>query len=186
MRTVGKPALIIVGVVLMAGPISAQRDGRSVGGPVGVLLLLQDPQVQKELNLDKEQGAKIPDAIMEALAKTLKPSQLRRLHQIALQRRGNGAFGDAQVQKELKVTKAQKEELIGILKDAEDTARDLFRWARGRDPRQVQEKMIELDKLVTKKIQEVLTDDQKEKWKKMLGEPFRFDPRGGRGPRQDR
>jgi hypothetical protein len=187
---VGKTILALTGVVLLAGPAAAQF-GPPGGGPFGTLFLLQNKQVQKELGLSEEDAAKIPDAVMEALAKTLKPEQLKRLKEINLQQRGNSAFNDAKVQKALSFTDEQKEKVSGILKDADKERREMFAALRqgGGDFQEMRKKMTELNEGVTKKIQEILTDDQKDKWKDMIGKPFKFErPRFGRGgrPRPDR
>jgi hypothetical protein len=163
-------------------------------------MLLQNKQVQKELGLEEEDVAKIPDAVMAALAKSLSREQFARLTQIQLQQRGNRALTDAKVQKSLKITTEQKEQLDTIVKDADKARRELFGaggFGRGRrggggggdNPRgnfeEVRKKMADLDKETTKKIDEVLTADQKKKWKALLGKPFKLEqPRFGGGGRR--
>jgi hypothetical protein len=195
MRTFGTLVLSLAGLALLAGPAAAQRGGRGGrgpggpgGGPYGILFLLQNKDIQKELDLSEEDAAKIPDAVMEALAKSLKPEQLKRLKQINLQVRGNAAFGDAKIQKQLSFTDEQKEKVTEILKEADAARRELFQSLRqGGDFQEMRKKMTEMNEEVTKKIQDVLTDDQKDKWKDMVGKPFKFEFGGrGRGPRPDR
>src|SRR5262249_18156689 len=139
--------------------------------------------------------AKIPDVVMDALAKALKPEQLKRLKQLQLQRRGNQAFTDEKVQKTLKFTGEQKEQVDTILKDSAKQMRELFprRGGGGGDRGNFEEarkKMAELNKETTKKIQDVLTADQKKQWKAMVGSAFKFEERrfggGGRRPRGNR
>jgi hypothetical protein len=179
MRVLGKLVLTLAALALLAGPAMAQFGPPRQGGPTGILMLLQDKNVQKELNLEEEDLAKIPDAVMAALAKTLKPEQLKRLKQLQLQRQGNGAFTDAKVQKALKFTSEQKEQMDTILKDSAKEMRELFQSARGGgDFQEMRKKMTEMNKETTKKIQDVLSADQKKKWKAMIGEPFKFEQRG--------
>jgi hypothetical protein len=185
MRKFGSMVLALAGVALLAGPAAAQFGPRG-GGPYSILFLLQDKQVQKELDLSEEDAAKIPEAVMEALAKSLKPEQLKRLNQLALQRRGNQAFADTKVQKELKISDDQKEKLDSILKDAGEAGRQIFQETRG-NFEEMRKKMDELNGEVTKKIQELLTDEQRDKWKDMIGKRFKFQPpRFGRRPRTNR
>jgi Spy/CpxP family protein refolding chaperone len=195
MRTLGSMVVALSAAVLLTGPAKAQffpRGGQ--GGPTSLLNLLQQQDVQKELGIDKEDLDKLPDAVMDALGKVLKPEQLKRLQQLDLQRRGNQAFNDAKVQKKLNFTDEQKKQVETIVSDYTKELRDLFGGgrrgggggARG-NREEAQKKMTELSESTTKKINEVLTPEQKKKWKNMIGQPFKFE-RGGRGgrPRQDR
>src|SRR5690349_17089858 len=82
--------------------------GGAFGGKQDAASLLRNPGVKKELKLTEGQEAKVPAAIMEALAKVLDADQLKRLKQIELQNRGNAAFSDSVVQETLKLTASQK------------------------------------------------------------------------------
>jgi len=188
MRVLGKSVLTLAALALLASPALAQFGPPRQGGPTGILMLLQDKNVQKELNLEEEDLAKIPDAVMAALAKTLKPEQMKRLKQLQLQRQGNGAFTDAKVQKALKFTSEQKEQVDTILKDVAKEIREIFQSGGGGDRQEAFKKMAELNKETTKKIQDVLTSAQKKQWKTMIGEPFKFEQFrfGGGRPRPRR
>jgi hypothetical protein len=195
MRVLGRLVLVLAGMALLAGPALAQfgppQGGRGGGGLLG---LLQRQDVQKELGMEEEDVAKIPEAVMDALKKILKPDQLKRLEQLDLQRRGNRAFADQKVQQALKFTDDQKEQVKTILEDSAKQMQELFAGFRrggggGGDFQERMKKVQELNKETTKKIDEVLTTDQKKKWKAMLGKPFQFEQQGfgrgrgrGRGP----
>jgi hypothetical protein len=200
MRTLSKVVLTLCALALVAGPAAAQRPqgggGRGGGfggfggfgpggqqGIGGLLQLLQNKSVQQELKLDEDEVAKIPDAVMAALEKSLKPEQYKRLKQIQIQQQGPRAFLDAKVQKELKITNDQKEQLQTVMRDAMEGMRDLFQGGGGGDFR---EKMNKYNKDTVKKMTSVLNADQKKQWRDMVGEPFevKFDRPTGR--RQDR
>jgi hypothetical protein len=190
MRVMGKMVLALAGAALLAAPALAQFGPPQGGGASGTVQLLERKDVQKELGLEEDDLAKIPDAVMDALAKSLKPEQFKRLKELELQRRGNRAFTDAKIQKALKITDEQKEQIDTVLKDAAKEMQEMFAAARSGGPEGFQEarkKMETMNKETTKKIQDVLTADQKKLWKAMLGKPFKFEqPRFGRGGRGGR
>jgi Spy/CpxP family protein refolding chaperone len=107
----------------------------------------------------------------------LKPDQAKRLKQIQLQDEGARAFTDADVQKELKLTDKQKDEVKEI---EEGLGRDMGEILRGgREARGNPEKMAEnrkkveaLRKEAMDKVSGLLTDGQKKAWKEMTGEKF--------------
>jgi Spy/CpxP family protein refolding chaperone len=190
MRMLGKWALTLGVVALMASPALAQgrRGGRGPGGQGGgfggLLGLLQRQDVQKELKLEKEDVDKVRKSADEAVEKALKSGlsekQFTRLKQLQLQLRGSTAFADAKIQKELKFTEEQKEQIKTIQKDAQEgmqEARELFQDGKFQEG---QKKMQEVQKESTVKMTKVLTPDQKKTWKKMTGPEFKFEQPGGR------
>jgi hypothetical protein len=68
MRTLGKLALTVGTLVLLASPASAQRPG-GLGGLGGGPFLLMVPNVQEELKLTSEQTRTLPQTIQEVMAK---------------------------------------------------------------------------------------------------------------------
>src|SRR5262249_52173016 len=112
----------------------------------------------------------------EIVATILTKKQLRRAEQIYLQRIGPPlAFRRPQVAAALKLTDEQKEKMDLVRKEYSQELRELAQ-ARGRgdDWRQ---KGTELYKDHMEKLLNVLTPAQKTKWKQLLGEPFKFEPR---------
>jgi hypothetical protein len=104
---------------------------------------------------------------------TLKPEQAKRLNQISLQQRGAGAINDAKIQDDLKFSDEQKEKVKAINEDAARSRRDLG-FQPGQPPSEEQRaKMAELNKATNEKLQNILTADQKAKWKEMTGEEFK-------------
>jgi Spy/CpxP family protein refolding chaperone len=122
----------------------------------------------------------------KALESVLKPEQMKRLKQIELQLRGNGAFGDEHVQKALKLTDEQKEKIKTINEDFRNEMREAGQANQG-DREAFQKKMTELRKDAMDKISAVLTADQKKEWHEMVGEHFevKFEPgQGGFGKKK--
>src|SRR5437660_887224 len=97
------------------GPITI---GGQFGGPQSPLTLLNRTDVKKELKVTDEQLEKLSPEVMAAIAKVLDPDQFKRFKQIDLQQRGNNAFKDAAVQKELKISSEQKTSIASLLADS--------------------------------------------------------------------
>ena len=137
--------------------------------------------MKKELGLSDEQFAKVPDAVLKALAEVLDDKQMKRLRQIELQQRGTQAFLDAKVQKELKISDEQKGNIKTILEDSRKEIAEFFKDAKGGDFQGLREKMTSLRKETTEKVQNVLSSDQKKAWKQLLGEEFKMERGFGPG-----
>jgi hypothetical protein len=162
MRSIGvflSTLAIAFGVVAIGETQQPKRGG--TGGPGGfgqrgnALTLIQNPQVQKELNLSEEQIKKLPDAVQKALAEVLDPKQAKRLKQIQLQQRGSQALTDAAVAKELKISESQKEQINTILTDSRKQMQELFQGGGGRGNA---EKFATLQKETRDKVLNVLND----------------------------
>jgi Spy/CpxP family protein refolding chaperone len=117
----------------------------------------------------------------KALAGILQPDQEKRLKQINWQRQNAQAFSDPEVQSALKLTDDQKGQLKTIGDDANKARREAFQNAQGGDRDAARKQMETLNKETMEKVTAVLTDDQKKAWKDLVGEPFHFQPQGGRG-----
>lgn len=205
MKRLMQVALAAAVVAIAASPVLAQQrqgGGRGFGG--GVMFLLGQESVQKELKLSEEQVKKVQElgekqreafqglrdlgqeerrTKMQELAKAndkaigqiLKPEQLKRARQIALQRQGAAAVNNEEIAKALNVTDAQKEKIREIQTKAREEMQGLGFDEEARTKRQ------EVMKAMNEKISGVLTAEQKTKLKEMQGEPFkgeiRFGPR---------
>lgn len=170
-------ALFISGLGL-AGVASGQIGGGGGFGGGGnrndPLTLLNNPSVKKELDITDEQGKAIPDAVMKALSGVLNEKQYARFKQIELQQRGTAAFSDEKVQSALKMTSAQKDNIKTILEDSRKEMREAFQGG-GKGSF---EKLDNLRKETTEKVQGVLTSDQKKAWRDMTGETFKIERQG--------
>lgn len=140
---------------------------------------------------------------MKKLAEILDSKQIERLKQIQLQLEGVAALRRPEVQKQLKLTDAQKQQLNDIATELMTQRREAMRSSQG-NWEQSRAKMEEVRAAMQKKSMGVLTADQKTELGKMMGEPANIDPttlwrggnrrpqgegeggRGSRGNRSDR
>lgn len=176
-----------------------------------LLFLLNQKSVQEELKLSDDQVTKVKElldkqrdsfrglrdlsreerqkkiqeqgeATRKAVAKLLKPEQLKRVRQVALQLQGARALNNPQVAKALEISDEQKEKIQEIQRSAFAELRGAGRGEEARKKRQ------EVMKATNEKIMGVLTAEQKTKLKKMQGAPFKGEIAppfgGGRGRRE--
>src|SRR5438093_822477 len=121
-------AMAAAGVVLSQPPGQPKGGfGKGKGGqPIDEMTLFQNPQVRAELKVSDQQLANLPAASHKALAEVLTAGQLQRLRGIYLQAKGNAAFLDTAVVKELQTTpdqtKAIKTALDAQMKQQNDMA----------------------------------------------------------------
>jgi hypothetical protein len=148
------------------------------GGAMNSLTLINNEQVKKELEITQEQLDKVPDAIQKALGDVLNEKQLKRLRQIDLQTRGVGAFSDAKVKKELKISDEQSESIKTVIDESVKERQELFKEAQGGNFEGMQEKMTALTKETQEKVQAVLSADQRKQWKQMIGDEFKLENQG--------
>jgi hypothetical protein len=147
---------------------------------------------------DREEGQKFMKKANEAnekavakFKKGLKEPQLKRLNQIELQTAGIRGLAKEDVQKKLKLTDKQKEDIKESVKEVSDDAQELFRGI-GRDFKKIPEvmkKVTKLNKDATAKIVKGFSDDQKKTWKELTGEPYELKmefgrPGGGKGKKK--
>lgn len=106
----------------------------------------------------------------KALAEILKPEQLKRVKQIALQQRAGFGLGfvvnDEEISSALKITDEQKEKIRDIQRKGFEELRDVGRDDEGRKKRQ------EVMKATNEKVEGVLTAEQKTKLKELKGATF--------------
>jgi Spy/CpxP family protein refolding chaperone len=180
-----------------------QGFGRMMGaGMAG--MLLQRPDVQRELNLTEQQKTQIrqmQEAMraawqemrnlppqerrqkMEELrqkndpTKVLNESQKKRLREIELQAMGPTAFLQPEVADELKLTQEQRSRLQGIVMQQMQQLREQFQGG-GFGQGQGVQNFQQIREQMEKQMLEVLTPAQREKWQQMQGKPFQFE--GGR------
>jgi Spy/CpxP family protein refolding chaperone len=177
-------------------PITAKRNeilGIAAGGaggnrrPGGG----QRPMLTEEQRKEREEKlAKLSEETKKAVEGVLDEKQGKRLSQINVQLLGFGAYTDKTVQEKLKLDDAQKDKIKGIAeeyaKDSAELRRDAPRGAfgfgggrpGGQQPSDEDKKKIEeytkksdgLRKEAEDKVVAVLTADQKNTWKELVGE----------------
>jgi hypothetical protein len=146
---------------------------------------LRDLDQEERMVKMRELGQVVYTESMTALNDVFKPDQIKRLKQLYLQRLGAGAFTNAEVVKELKLTSEQQDKIKTINEDSRAAMRELFQSGQGGAGAGAMQKMEGLNKETMSKVVGVLTDDQKKSWKEMTGDEFKFPPPqfGGRGRR---
>jgi hypothetical protein len=127
-----------------------------------------------------EKMAKLTEETKAAIGTVLNAEQAKRLGQIDYQMMGMAAYSDADVQKKMSFTDAQKETVKATVeayqKDRAELMKDVPRG--GRQPSEedqkkfadLRKKGVALGKEAEEKIVAVLTDDQKKIWTDMIGE----------------
>jgi hypothetical protein len=124
---------------------------------------------EKVLEMYKEEL----DGPTKELDKILKPEQMTRLKQIARQQGGPAAYLKNENAKDLNLTDEQKTKLREIVTEHEKDLRELRgQGGKGGFSPETREKMESLNKEATEKAANVLTADQKAKWKELTGEPY--------------
>lgn len=189
MRALGTSVLVFLTAFIAVGLLSGQQPfggfGGGFGGPGGQgldpLTLVRLPQVKKELDITEEQMDKLPDAVLKALGEVLSDKQLKRLKEIELQQRGPRAFSDPKIQKSLKFSQEQRDNVVTILDDAKKDMAELKKGGgKGFDP-EVFKKLQAMNTEVSEKLTNVLTAEQKRSWKQMQGDEFKLEFGFGKG-----
>lgn len=190
---------VLAGGVAQAQRGGGRFGGMMMGGGIQ---LLRRAEVQTELKLTDEQKSKIntlleelrearrglfqdlrdatPEERQKLMEKVqaedtqrinaiLNPDQQKRFKQISLQQQGPMAIASPEIATELKLTDEQKRKVQEIVAQMRESQRGLF---QGGDREGVRERMEALRKDASEKITAVLTEEQKAKWKEMLGAPF--------------
>lgn len=141
---------------------------------------LQGLDQEERMKKMREMMAESNTAARKAASEMLKPEQVKRLEQIELQVAGANAFEEEHLQKKLNITSEQKTAITSALQSSMEETREIFQNS-GDDRQAAMEKIRELRKETLSKIEGKLTDEQKSKYKEMLGSPFevRFERRGG-------
>ncbi len=117
------------------------------------------------------------ERVNKALPDILEPDQLKRLKQIQLQVNGVASFARPEVQKELKLTDRQKEQIKKIGDGFKIDVAEVFKDVSSAPLRKLPEatrKARTLHDEATRKAVDTLDDEQKKTWKDMTGEKFDF------------
>ena len=133
--------------------------------------------VPKPLPRRGDKGMAEMARLEKKLTELLNPDQARRLQQLIWQQRGTHALGDAEVAEGLQLTHEQREKIRTIQNEAREQrfSRDMG-WPRGPE---ADRRADDFWKSINEKTLLVLTPEQRNKWKAMMGEPFRGDVKLG-------
>jgi Spy/CpxP family protein refolding chaperone len=201
-------ALVILGAGASSALAQPPRGGRGGAGMMGgPMMLLNQPSVQQELKISDAQKQQIQEAAAKlrasagdlqsldpserqqklqemaregerAASKVLHRDQMKRLKEITLQVQGARAFSNPDLASALGLTDEQKEKI----KAAEGDRGQRRQTLPGNDPEAARTRMEEMRKAHMDKVMNILTPEQKAKYKEMTGEPFtgKLEPAGGR------
>jgi hypothetical protein len=130
-------------------------------------------QVKKYVDTSRQ----VTDDTVSALGDSLKPEQVKRFKQLALQRTiqavGAAVLMDPEAEKALKLTDKQKEDVKAAVDDLRKKEQAAIKDLKG-DPADAFKKLGALNKESVEGIVKSFTDDQKKTWKDMVGDPFEF------------
>ena len=190
-------------VLVLAAPallVAAQPAERSVPERTTIeLLLLRQKSVQQELKLSPEVAKKVVDfthkqrdAFGQALklgaeerkqkleemekenkqflADNLTPEQRKRLLEVTLQVTGLHELNRPEVARALNLTEEQQQKFKDLQQEHRKQLAEVFQ-SKERESRN--EKLTKLREGTRDKVRAILTDEQKEKVRELVGEPFR-------------
>jgi Spy/CpxP family protein refolding chaperone len=173
------------------------------GGMAGGIMLLQRPDVQKELKLSEEQLKTIREKLeafreggsgsgggfprrdpeqmrerqrqMEEVIKgVLSKEQFERYQQLNLQWEGPMAIGRPDIAQKLNLSEQQQQAVRDAIRAQGEAMRELMQSG---DREAAREKREQMRQETGKKILGLLNETQKKQWEEMLGKPFTFENR---------
>jgi hypothetical protein len=124
--------------------------------------------------MDKQQSLLKAATEMEVktISEALTAPQYRRFRQILLQSDGPSAFGREEVLAALKLTPEQVDKIARIVFKLQNAMLDSGGGGRGSGEGSPGARKRELARKLTNEAVDALTDEQKAKWKELIGEPF--------------
>jgi Spy/CpxP family protein refolding chaperone len=161
-----------------------QKEYQTAGIDLRNFQDLSADERQKLMAKMAEINTKLNEEFTPQLAKLLSADQMGRLKQIQVQAQGATALtANPEVARELNLSEAQRQKLSELQAEFARRQRDLF--TGGGDPQERFAKMRELNSERDAKMLEVLTEEQKQKFTALKGDPFDVSQLGfgGRGRR---
>ncbi|MGE3317116.1 MAG: hypothetical protein AB7O26_18520 [Planctomycetaceae bacterium] len=146
--------------------------------------LPENEQREKRMAAMLESNKKLNDKFTPRLKEILDAKQQDRLKQISWQAAGTAAYSDPEVVKALGISQEQQDKLAAISKERDEKARAAFRDGGGGGFEGLAKMREEYDK----KIAEVLSKEQQDKFTELKGKEFdvaQLRPAGRRGDRGD-
>jgi Spy/CpxP family protein refolding chaperone len=205
-----KALLVLLAAAFLAVPVfSADDDHHLIATEETVeMVLLRQKSVQHELKVTPDEARKIHEHCSrqwkkaEELAKAgkeerekkfdamaeenerflkdcLKPEQRKRLKQIAMQRAGLLWIARSDVASNLGLSAEQKQKVKELHKEAHKEALEILRSNEGKMVKK--EHLREMRMKDRRRLMAVLTDEQKRKWKEMIGDEFKGELEFGGG-----
>jgi Spy/CpxP family protein refolding chaperone len=107
------------------------------------------------------------------LKEILTPQQLKRFQQLELQYDTPAVMLRPEIGDELKITDEQRKQFMGLVQMMQKEMEPLIKGSRsGGNPQEILPKVIKMRQDCQGKIEALLSDAQKKRWKEMTGKPF--------------
>jgi hypothetical protein len=108
------------------------------------------------------------------LNQTLTAEQFKRFQQLELQHEGPVALvGRPEIVTELQITNEERHRVMAIIQELQSTIEPMTKYARsGGNPKEILPIVIKIREDYDGKIEAVLSDAQRKRWKEMRGKPF--------------
>ena len=126
---------------------------------------------EKELHAYREKAQENLTAFLQGL---LQEEQSKRLRQVMLQRdRLFALLGNPEVAKELEITDEQRHQFVEVAREFQKKFEPLIKEAHeGGNPQEIGPKIRKIRKEQEERIEALLSDAQKKRWKELLGKPL--------------
>lgn len=113
----------------------------------------------------------------KALKEILDETQQKRLTELWIQRLGNGAYANAEIQKELAFTPEQVEKVKKLQAQQQEAMTGLFQKVQNGEIErtEIRPMMDKANKILNEEYGKIATAEQAAKLKTMAGTPFKFD-----------
>jgi hypothetical protein len=134
---------------------------------------LRPEEREKEMKSHREKSGEQLSAVLK---ETLKAEQLQRLHQLELQQQRPHSLGRPEIRKELKITDEQMLQFMGVIQEMQKKIEPLMKEAQsGGNPEEIRPKVVKIRNEHVDKLESILTDAQRKRWKELLGKPLDLD-----------
>jgi hypothetical protein len=137
-----------------------------------ILDTLGDQKPEQREKAMQSHRQKAGERFTTTLKAILTVPQLGRLKQLQLQHEGPGALGRPEIRTDLKITQEQLMRFAGVIQDMQKRIEPLIKEAQsGGNPEEIRPRVIKIRKDHEAKIENLMTDEQREQWKAMRGKP---------------
>jgi hypothetical protein len=113
------------------------------------------------------------EKLLTTSEKTLTPAQRTRLRQVGWQMFGPATFADPHVQKALQLSDDEKKAAAALAEQAKEKAQLYLQSLGNEDEEKVKAEVLGSRKEAVKKFTTLLTAEQRDAWKAMLGDPVK-------------
>lgn len=154
-----------------------QRFPDTIQGAMRFFQKLQDREPEEREKEIASYRRKTQEKLALLLKATLKADQLERLRQLELQQEGPFALGRPDVARALKITDEQRKQFMAVVQEMHRKVEPLIKEVqsgKGR-PEEIAPKIMKIRWEQERKVEAILSGEQKKQWKKMLGKVLVLD-----------